>query len=305
MTVRGAPSATEHGAGLALDAMDSREIAAAMLRAEAAIPAALEPELPAIAEAIDAIASRLREGGRLILAGAGTSGRLCLLQAAELGPTFGVSEGTVVGLLAGVPVQPSHDRLLWADPAADDDAGAGAAAISLAQVANRDAVVAVAASGSTAWTVGALERAAREGALAIAVTCAHPSALGSVASIAIHPLTGPEVLVGSSRLVAASACKAVLDALTTGAMVRLGHVYRDRMVDVEVSNQKLRDRVIRMVADLTHRPDEEARAALESVAWWARAAIVRLELGLDAEQARTWAAAHTQLGEALDDRRGR
>jgi N-acetylmuramic acid 6-phosphate etherase len=126
-----------------------------------------------------------------------------------------------------------------------------------------------------------------------------------VASIAIHPLIGPEVLVGSSRLAAASACKVVLDALTTGAMVGLGHVYRDRMVDVEVSNQKLRDRAIRMVADLTGRSNEEARAALESVGWWARAAIVRLELGLDAQEAPRWAAAHPQLGEALDDERGR
>jgi N-acetylmuramic acid 6-phosphate etherase len=305
MTVRGAPSATEHAGGRGLDSMSAREIAAAVIGGEAAISAALAPELPAIAEAIDAIAVRLSDGGRLVLAGAGTSGRLCLLQAAELGPTFGIGEGSVVGLLAGVPAQPSRDSLLRADPAAEDDAGAGVAAISLAQVTNRDAVVAVAASGSTAWTVAALDAAAREGALAIAVTCAHPSALGSVASIAIHPLIGPEVLVGSTRLAAASACKAVLDALTTGAMVRLGHVYRDRMVDVKVSNQKLRDRAIRMVADLTRRPDEEARAALESVGWWARAAIVRLELGLDAQEARTWAAAHPQLAEALDDRRGR
>ena len=125
-----------------------------------------------------------------------------------------------------------------------------------------------------------------------------------MASVAIHPLLGPEVLAGSTRLAAASACKLVLDTLTTGAMVRLGHVYRDRMVDVEVSNQKLRDRAIRMVADLTHRPDEQARAALESVGWWARAAIVRLELDLDADEARTWAAAHPRLRDALGDRRG-
>ncbi len=305
MTIRGASPATEHAAGADLHAMSALEIAIAMIRAEAAIPAALEPELPAIAEAIDAIAARLRDGGRLVLAGAGTSGRLCLLQAAELGPTFGVSDGTVLGLLAGTPDRPSRGELLRADPAADDDAVAGAAAISQALVTDRDAVVAVAASGSTPWTVAALESAARTGALAVAVTCAHPSPMGSVASVAIHPLLGPEVLAGSTRLVAASACKVVLDALTTGAMARLGRVYRDRMVDMQVSNQKLRDRAVRMVAYVTHRSGAEARDALESVGWWARAAIVRLELDLDADEARVWAAAHPQLGEALDDRRGR
>jgi len=305
MTMRGASAATERAAGVDLDAMGALEIAAAMIRAEAVIPAALEPELPAIAEAIDAIAARLRDGGRLILAGAGTSGRLCLLQAAELGPTFGISEWTVIGLLAGVPDRANRHNPLQADPAADDDPGAGAVAIRQAGVTHADAVVGVAASGSTLWTVAALEAAADEGALAIAVTCAHPSALGSVASVAIHPSLGPEVLAGSTRLVAASACKLVLDTLTTGAMVKLGHVYRDRMVDVEVSNQKLRDRAVRIVADLTLRPDEQARAALESVGWWVRAAIVRLELDLDADEARTWAAAHPRLGDALGDRRGR
>ncbi len=305
MTIRGASRASEHAGSGDLHAMSALEIAAAMIRAEAAIPAALESELPAIAEAIDAVAGRLRDGGRLVLAGAGTTGRLCLLEATELGPTFGIGDGTVIALLAGMPDRPNREDLLHADPAADDDAAAGAAAIARVRVTERDAVVAVAASGSTAWTVAALEAAASRGALAVSVACAHPSALASVASVAIHPLIGPEVLVGSTRLVAASACKAVLDAVTTGAMVRLGHVYRDRMVDMQVSNQKLRDRAVRMVSDVTRRSDADARDALESVGWWARAAIVRLELDLDADEARAWAAAHPQLGEALDDQRGR
>jgi N-acetylmuramic acid 6-phosphate etherase len=305
MTVRGAVAATEGATGLDLDAMGTQEIAAAMIRAEAAIPAALEAELPAMAEAIDAIAARLRDGGRLVLAGAGTSGRLCLLQAAEVGPTFGARPGSVIALLAGAPERANGKDLLEADPGADDDATAGASAVSRAGVTGRDAVVAVAASGSTPWAVAALGAAASGGALAVAVACTHPSPLGSVAAIAIHPLLGPEVLAGSTRLAAASACKVVLDTLTTGAMVRLGHVYRDRMVDVEVSNQKLRERAVRMVADLTRGSDAEARDALESVDWWARAAIVRLELGLEADEARTWATAHPQLREALDDRQGR
>jgi N-acetylmuramic acid 6-phosphate etherase len=305
VTAHAALAATERASGLDLDAMDALGIAATVIRAEAVITAALEPELSAIAQAIDGIAARLRTGGRLVLAGAGTSGRLCLLQAAELGPTFGVSDATVIGLLSGVPDRPDPRDLLRADPGAEDDAAAGSAAVAKAGVGPGDAVVAIAASGTTAWTVAALRVAAGEGALAVSVACAHPSTLGSAASIAIHPSLGPEVLAGSTRLVAASACKLVLDAITTGVMVRLGHVYRDRLVDMQVTNDKLRQRAVRMVADLTHRSDAEARVALESVSWWSRAAIASLELGLDAQEARTWAAAHPQLGEALGNREER
>jgi N-acetylmuramic acid 6-phosphate etherase len=305
MTTRVEVPATEGAGGLELDALEPLEIAAAMVRAEAAIPAALEPELPAVAAAIDTIAARLRAGGRLIMAGAGTSGRLCLLQASELGPTFGLGEERVIGLLAGARGRENPHNLLLTPPEAEDDSGAGAATIHELEVTNGDAVVAVAASGATPWTVAALEAAVGRGALGIAVACTHPSALESVATMAIHPSLGPELLAGSTRLVAASACKVVLDILTTGAMVRLGRVYRDRMVDVEASNQKLRDRAVRIVADLAGQPDQDARVALESVGWWARAAIVRLKLGLDPDEARMWAATHPQLGDALRERRGR
>lgn len=291
--------ATEGSSPIDLGAMNASEIAAAMLRAEAAMPAAVEPELPAIAEAIDRVAQRLATGGRLVLVGAGTSGRLALIQSSEVGPTFGLGPGVVAAVVAGLGTSSDPRDPIATDDAAEDDAAAGAGAIVELGVGPADAVVGIAASGRTLFTVAALETAARRGALTVAVACAHPSPLAEAATIAIHPIIGPELLAGSTRLVAGSATKLVLDILTTGSMVRLGHVHRNRMVDVRATNAKLRDRAVRIVADLTGRTDDEARAALESVGWWARAAILRLELGLDPAAARARAAAHPFLADAL------
>ncbi len=279
--------------------MPAARIAATMLRAEAAIPTAVEPELPSIAEAIDAIAQRLAAGGRLVLVGAGTSGRLALVEAAEIGPTFGLEPGVVVGVLAGLGTSTDPRDPMATDDAAEDDAAAGATAMTDRAVGPADAVVGIAASGRTPFTVAALEVAAERGSLVVAVACVDPSPLARAAAIAIHPIVGPELLAGSTRLAAGSATKLVLDMLTTGAMARIGRIHRGRMVDVRASNAKLRDRAVRIVADLTGRADDEARAALESVDWWARAAIVRLELGLDAEAARARVRAHRFLADAL------
>lgn len=296
---RPALPATEGSVPIDLGALSASEIAAAMLRAEAAMPAAVEPELPAIAEAIEKIAQRLAAGGRLVLAGAGTSGRLALVQSSEVGPTFGLAPGVVVGVLAGLGTSPDPRDPIATDDAAEDDAAAGAGAISELEVGPVDTVVGIAASGGTPFTVAALRAASERGALTVAIACAHPSPLAEAAAIAIHPIVGPELLAGSTRLVAGSATKLVLDILTTGSMVRLGHVHRNRMVDVRATNAKLRARAARIVADLTGCDDDAARAALESVGWWARAAIVRLELGLDPAAARAHAAAHPFLADAL------
>lgn len=266
------------------------------------MPTAVEPELPAIAEAIEKIAERLAVGGRLVLAGAGTSGRLALIQSSEVGPTFGLAPGVVVAVLAGLGTSIDPRDPIATDDAAEDDAAAGAGAIVELGVGPADAVVGIAASGRTPFTVAALETAANRGALTVAVACAHPSPLARAATIAIHPVVGHELLAGSTRLVAGSATKLVLDILTTGAMVRLGHVHRGRMVDVRATNAKLRDRAVRIVADLTGRDDDQARVALESVGWWGRAAVVHLELGLDPAAARAHAAAHPFLADALGRR---
>lgn len=272
---------TEGSSPIDLGAMNASEIATAMLRAEAAMPAAVEPELPAIAEAIDAVAQRLAAAGRLVLVGAGTSGRLALIQSSEVGPTFGLAPGVVVAVLAGLGTSTDPRDPIATDDAAEDDAAADAGAIVELGVGPADAVVGIAASGRTPFTVAALETAANRGALTVAVACVHPSPLARAATVAIHPVVGPELLAGSTRLVAGSATKLVLDMLTTGVMIRLGRVHRNRMVDVRAANAKLRERAVRIVADPTGRDADEARAALESVGWWSRAAILRLELGLD------------------------
>lgn len=290
---------TEAAAAADLGGMPAARIAAAMLRAETAICTAVEPELPSIAEAIDAIAQRLAAGGRLVLVGAGTSGRLALMEAAEIGPTFGLEPGVVVGVLAGLGASTDPRDPMATDDAAEDDATAGATAMTDLAVGPDDAVVGIAASGRTPFTVAALETAAGRGSLTVAVACVDPSPLARAAAIAIHPIVGPELLAGSTRLAAGSATKLVLDMLTTGAMARIGRIHRGRMVDVRASNAKLRDRAVRIVADLTGRADDEAQAALESVDWWARAAIVRLELGLDDGAARARARAHRFLADAL------
>lgn len=279
--------------------MPAAQIAAAMLRTETAICTAIEPELPSIAEAIDAIAGRLAAGGRLVLVGAGTSGRLAAMEVAEVGPTFGLEPGIVVGVLAGLGASVDPHDPMATDDAAEDDSRAGAAAMAGLAVGPDDAVVGIATSGRTPFTVAALVTAAEDGALAVAIACVDPSPLARAAAIAIHPIVGPELLAGSTRLAAGSATKLVLNMLTTGAMARIGRIHHGRMVDLRPTNAKLRDRAVRIVADLTGRPDDEARDTLESVDWWARAAIVRLELGLGAEAARARAHSHQFLADAL------
>jgi N-acetylmuramic acid 6-phosphate etherase len=290
---------TEAAAGVDLGRMDAAAIAAAMLGPWVPMAAAVEPELPAIARAIDGIAARMLDGGRLILVGAGTSGRLALVQAAEIAPTFGLEAGRVIGVLAGLGTSTDPRNPVATDDATEDDAAAGAAVIAELDAGAGETVVGIAAGGRSPYTVAALEAAARRGSLTVAVTCAHPSPLAGVAAIAIHPVVGPEVLAGSTRLMAGTVTKVVLDILTTGAMARTGHVHGGRMIDVRPSNAKLRDRAIGIVADLTGRADEAARAALESVGWWPRAAVLRLELGLDAAAARARASAHPFLADAL------
>lgn len=292
--------ATEETPSVEIGAMRSDELAATMLRAQtAALSAAIEPELPAVARAIDAIAEQLGRGGRFILLGAGTSGRLGLIQAAEAGPTFGIEPGSVVGILAGLgtSVDP-RDPIATSDDAEDDEV-AGSSVVDELKVGRGDALVGIAASGRTPYTIAAVKAARARGALTIALACTAPSPLAASAGLAIQPVVGAELLAGSTRLAAGSATKAILDILTTGAMVRLGRVHRDRMIDVQARNAKLRNRAVGIVADMTGRPDAEAEDALAAVGWSARAAIIQLSLGLDPVDAVAHASAHRFLADAL------
>ncbi len=290
---------TEAPPAVDLGGLGPAEVAAAMLAGQATALAAIEPELPAIAAAIDAIADRLAVGGRLVLIGAGNSGRMALIQSSEIGPTFGLEPGVVIGVLAGIGTTTDPRDPIATDDAAEDDVLAGAGAIAELAVGPTDAVVGISASGRTPYTIAALEAAAERGALTVAVACARGGPLERSATLVIHPAVGPEMVAGSTRLAAGSATKTILDILTTGAMVRLGRVHGSRMIDLRAANAKLRERAVRIVVDLTGRTEADTREALGSVDWSPRAAVVRLTLGLAPGEARTHAAAHRFLADAL------
>jgi len=255
-------------------------------RAVEAVHAALDR----IADAVGQIAARLRSGGRLHYFGAGTSGRLAALDAAECPATFGVSPDLVQAHTAG-------------DGDAEDDRGMGAAHARTAELGPRDAVVGVSASGRTAYVLAAVAEAHLAGALVVGMSCAPGSPLGAAADIAIEVDSGPEVIAGSTRLKAGAAQKAILNMISTGVFTRLGHTYRGRMVDVITSNEKLRGRATRIVRELTGCSDVKVDAALDDAGGNAKLAILMLRCSLDAAAARVrLSAAHGDLAVALGER---
>jgi len=277
-----------------LDRMSPAEVAGLLLDAEERVAPAVRRALPAIAAAAELVADRLRAGGRLVLVGAGTSGRLAVLQAAELPGTFGLPAGTVIGLTAG-----AGPGGLTGTDADEDDAAAGRQAMAGIGATAGDTVIAVAASGRTPYTLAAAQAAMVVGAAVVAVTTTRPSPLADLARVAVEVPIGVEVLRGSTRLTAGSAQKMVLDALTTAAMVRLGRVHGDLMIDVVPANGKLRDRAAGLVAEIAGCAPAAARAALDRCDWSARAAVLHLAAGLPPERAAVVAAEHPTLRAAL------
>jgi N-acetylmuramic acid 6-phosphate etherase len=277
--------ATETRSDVALDQLDPRGLAERFAAEDARAVEAVRRAGPAVARAIELAADALGRGGRVILAGAGTSGRLAVLEASEIHPTF--SSDRVVGLLAGGPA-----AFLQAIEGAEDDRDAGRAAIA-ALVTQDDLVIGVAASGRTPWTLGVLEGARLAKARTGLVACASPPA-GLEVDVVVVLETGPEVLSGSTRLKAGTATKCVLNAITTGAMARVGKVMDDLMVDMHPSNEKLRARAARIVGTLV--PCDAARAVdlLRGADGEIKVAIVMGRLALDGEAAR--AALATQGG---------
>ncbi|MGQ9768874.1 MAG: N-acetylmuramic acid 6-phosphate etherase [Anaerolineae bacterium] len=252
-----------------IDTLSTLEMVRLINAEDARVAGAVAAELPAIAQAIDAIAARMGEGGRLIYIGAGTSGRLGVLDASECPPTFGTLPGQVMGIIAGGPYALTH-----AVEGAEDDAEAGARDIAAAQVTARDSVVGIAASGRTPYVLGAVAEARRCGALVLSLACAHPSPLAEAADIAIAPLVGPEVITGSTRLKAGTAQKLVLNMLSTGVMIRLGKTYSNLMVDVQPTNRKLQARARRIVAEACGVTDAEAEVLLQACGGQVKVAIV-------------------------------
>lgn len=256
-----------------LDLRSTRELVELINDEDARVAPAVRAAAPELAAAIDAIVERLDRGGRLVYVGAGTSGRLALVDAAECAPTFGLDEGRVLAVAV-------------TDEADEDDEQAGAAALRGAGVSADDAVVALSASGTTPYVVGALRAAGEAAALTVAVACADGSPLGDLAEHEIVATVGPEVVAGSSRMKAGTAQKLVLNTISTVAMVRLGRTYGNLMVGVVAANTKLRARARRAVELATAVSDEQLDAALEAAGGDAAVAIVSLLGGVDADGAR-------------------
>ena len=272
-----------------LDLRSTQELVELINDEDASVAPAVRAAAPELAAAIDAIVTRMERGGRLVYAGAGTSGRLAAMDAAECCPTFGVAEGRVVALAV-------------VDEAAEDDEAAGAAAALAASVDAADAVVALSASGETPYVLGALRAAARAGALTVAVAGTHGSTLGRVADHEVVAVTGAEVLAGSTRMKAGTAQKLVLNTISTVTMMRLGRTYGNLMVDVVATNAKLRARARRAVALATDASDEEIDAALDAASGDAKVAIVSLLSDVSAGEARErLEAAGGAIRRALED----
>lgn len=265
---------------LTLDQMDGLQIAQLMNAADARVHLAVQAALPAIGRAIESIAYGLVNGGRLFYLGAGTSGRLGVLDASECPPTFGVPEDRVQGLIAG-----GETALRHAAEGAEDDGRQGRADLLAAGITYLDAVVAISASGHAAYCLEALKEAGQQKALTVAVCCNPGSPLAQAADIAIELDTGPEVLMGSTRLKAGTATKMVLNMLSTGAMVRTGRVYKNLMVDMAATNQKLAARALRMVQLATGLEAAPAAVLLQLAQGQVKTAIVMHLAGVNRTRA--------------------
>ena len=288
------PTEAQNPASAELDTLPTLAMLEVIHAADQEAVAAVTRELPAIAAAIDAIVARMEAGGRLFYLGAGTSGRLGVLDASECPPTFSTPPELVQGIIAGgdTALRRSVER-------AEDDPAQGARDLDEHGLTARDVLVGIAASGRTPYVLGALEHGRRLGALTIALACVPGSPVVGAAERAIVPATGPEVVTGSTRMKAGTATKLVLNMLSTGALVRLGYVYGNLMVNVQPTNSKLADRAARITADLTGLSREEA-AQLLAGAGSIKAAVVmhRLHLSRADAEARL-AAAHGRLRDAL------
>jgi N-acetylmuramic acid 6-phosphate etherase len=244
-------------------------------------PAAVATQLPAIARAVDGIVERIRAGGRLVYIGAGTSGRLGVLDASECPPTFNTPPELVVGLIAG-----GDHALRHAVEAVEDQPDAGANALRAIDLTGNDTVVGIAASGRTPFVLGAIAYANEAGALTIGICNTGHARLTEIVTIPIPVVTGPEVVTGSTRLKAGTAQKLVLNMLSTGAMIRLGKTYGNLMVDLQPTNQKLRGRAIGIVRDAAGISEEDAAQALNDAEGDVKAAIVSVLLGISPADAR-------------------
>ncbi|OXS13578.1 N-acetylmuramic acid 6-phosphate etherase [Zobellella denitrificans] len=266
---------------LDIDLKSTLDIVTTINAQDQRVPEAVARVLPEIAAAVDLIVAALRRGGRLVYLGAGTSGRLGVLDASECPPTFSVPAGMVVGLIAG-----GEAAMFRAQEGAEDDAARGEQDLRDIDLSDKDVVVGIAASGRTPYVLGGLRYARALGAGTVALACNPGSAIGREAAIAIEPEVGPEVITGSTRLKSGTAQKLVLNMLSTASMIRLGKVYQNLMVDVNASNEKLEARAIRIVMQATGADESTAARALDDADREVKLAILMLLSGLCKAEAR-------------------
>ena len=277
--------------------MTAQQIVRLMNDEDRKVAAAVNGELPAIARAVDAIVEAIRNGGRLIYVGAGSSGRMAVLDAAECPPTFGTSPKIVQALIAG-----GRPAVTGAVEGAEDSRANAERDLRAKKLTRHDVVVGITASGTTPYVLAALRHARKRGATTVAITVNPHTSVARLAKILIVTEVGPEVLTGSTRLKAGTSQKMVLNMLSTAAMVRLGHVYENLMIDVKPSNQKVSDRILRILAEASGKSLSASEHALRQSGHNLRLALVMLKLGVDVREAKTkLAGAKGDLREALGE----
>jgi N-acetylmuramic acid 6-phosphate etherase len=282
-------------ASASLDVLPTEEVLRIINAEDALVAGAVEREIPAIARAVDAIVAGLEKGGRLFYIGAGTSGRLGMLDASEIPPTFSAPPTMVQGIMAG-----GEAALSRATETTEDDPSIGVRDLLARGFTGSDVLVGIAASGRTPYVLGAVAEARRMGAATIGISCTPESELARAVDIAITPLVGPEVIAGSTRMKAGTAQKLVLNMLSTGACVRLGYVYGNLMVNVQPKNRKLADRARRIIAQAARVSYERAGELLKESGSSVRTAVMMAKAGIGREEAeRRLAAAGGRISKAL------
>ncbi|WP_370223831.1 N-acetylmuramic acid 6-phosphate etherase [Cytobacillus sp.] len=263
-----------------IDLMTTEEIITIINQEDTIVPNAIAREIPHIVNVVDEITDSFKKGGRLIYVGAGTSGRLGIIDASECPPTYGTDPEMVVGIIAG-----GKEAMTEAVEGAEDDSEQGRQDVADIQLSDKDVLVGIAASGRTPYTIGALQYGNEVGAVTVAVACTKDSEMGRISKYTIAPITGPEVVTGSTRMKAGTAQKLVLNMLTTASMIKLGKVYGNLMVDVQMTNEKLFKRAENIVKMATGASDAEAHAALKEQNHNTKAAILQILTGLKGEAA--------------------
>ena len=264
-----------------IDTMETIELVRLINREDSKVSSAIERKVQSISSAIDQASSRYNKGGRLIYCGAGTSGRLGVLDAAELVPTYGIKPERAVGLIAG-----GLKAMFKSVEGAEDSTDLAESDLKNIELTDQDTVISIAASGRTPYAIGAINYANSVGALSVAVTCAENSNMGKLAKIAIEVEVGPEVITGSTRMKAGTAQKMVLNIISTGVMVKSGKVFQNLMIDVQPSNNKLVDRATRIISAATGKSIEEASELLKRANNHVNVAIVMGKTDLDLESAK-------------------